>query len=136
LPSHLAETSILTRLANPSVRAALQSFIDAVALARCSLTDLELGYSASTAAQWDQIQEVLSHFDLVDVTPPVIDRAKAVQRLLAARGLKGRKVPDLVIAAAAELNGLTVLHYDQDFELIAEVTGQPQSWLVPRGSVD
>jgi predicted nucleic acid-binding protein len=105
-------------------------------LARCSLTDLEMGYSAASQEQWDRIQEVLGRFDLIDVTPTVIDRAKTVQRMLAGRGLKGRKVPDLVIAAAAELNKLTVLHYDQDFELIAEVTGQAHSWVVPRGSVD
>jgi len=66
----------------------------------------------------------------------VISRAKNVQRMLAARGLKGRKVPDLIIAAAAELAGLTVLHYDHDFELIASVTGQPHEWVVPRGSID
>lgn len=63
-------------------------------------------------------------------------RAKAVQRALADRGLKGRKVPDLIIAAAAELAGLTLLHYDLAFELIASVTGQRQQWIVPRGSVD
>lgn len=72
----------------------------------------------------------------IDVTPAVINRAKTVQRLLAERGLKGRKVPDLIIAAAGELAGLTVLHYDQDFELIASVTGQPHTWIVPRGTID
>jgi predicted nucleic acid-binding protein len=46
------------------------------------------------------------------------------------------QVPDLIIAAAAELAGLTVLHYDHDFELIASVTGQPHEWVVPRGSID
>jgi len=31
----------------------------------------------------------------------------------------------LLIAAAAELAGLTVLHLDKDFDLIASITGQP-----------
>jgi predicted nucleic acid-binding protein len=44
-------------------------------------------------------------------------------------------IPDLVIAAAAELAGQTVLHYDSDFELIADVTGQPHQWVLPRGSI-
>jgi predicted nucleic acid-binding protein len=38
-------------------------------------------------------------------------------------------VPDLIIAAAAELAGLTVLHFDKDFDLIAGITGQPVEWL-------
>jgi predicted nucleic acid-binding protein len=63
-------------------------------------------------------------------------RARQVQRLFAARGIRGRKVPDLLIAAAAEENGLTVLHYDADFDLIARVTGQACTWVVPAGSID
>ncbi len=46
--------------------------------------------------------------------------------MLAARGRhRGPSVPDLIIAAVAEHARLTVLHVDRDFELIAEVTGQP-----------
>ncbi len=136
MTTHLAETSVLTRLSVAAVRGALQPFIDAVALARCTLTDLELGFSASSASDWDRLQAVLTTLTSVEVTPLVISRAKNVQRMLAAGSLKGRKVPDLVIAAAAELAGLTVLHYDRDFELIASVTGQPHEWVVPRGSID
>jgi predicted nucleic acid-binding protein len=134
--THLAETSVLTRLSVAAVRGALQPFIDAVALARCTLTDLELGFSASSASDWDKLQSVLTTLTPVEVTPAVISRAKNVQRLLAAGGFKGRKVPGLIIAAAAELADLTVLHYDHDFELIASVTSQPHEWIVPRGSID
>jgi predicted nucleic acid-binding protein len=134
--THLAETSVLTRLSVAAVRGALQPFIDAVALARCTLTDLELGFAASSASDWDKLQSVLMTLTPVEVTPAVISRAKNVQRMLAAGGLKGGKVPDLIIAAAAELADLTVLHYDHDFELIASVTRQPHEWIVPRGSLD
>ncbi|MGH3569613.1 MAG: hypothetical protein ACRDRH_27095 [Pseudonocardia sp.] len=41
-------------------------------------------------------------------------------------------VPDLIVAAVAEIEGLTVLHHDGDFDLIAGVTGQPIEWIVPR----
>ncbi len=136
MTTHLVETSVLTRLSIPSVRSALQPLIDVVGLARCTLSDLELGFSASNAREWDVLQSLLAELEPVEVTSAVLSRARAVQRLLAARGLKGRKVPDLIIAAAAELAGLTVLHYDQDFELIAGVTGQDQVWIVPRGTVD
>jgi predicted nucleic acid-binding protein len=134
--THLAETSVLTRLSVVAVRGALQPFIDTIALARCTLTDLELGFSASSAGDWDRLQALLATLTPVEVTPAVISRAKNIQRMLAVRGLKGRKVPDLIIAAAAELADLTVLHYDQDFELIASVTDQPHEWIVPRGSID
>lgn len=63
------------------------------------------------------------------------DRAIEVQNELARRGLhRGVPLPDLVIAATAERHGATVLHYDADFDVIAEVTGQPVQWVVPRGT--
>ena len=45
-------------------------------------------------------------------------------------------VPDLIIAAQAELADLTMLHYDADFDLISSVTGQPTLWIIPQGSID
>jgi len=63
-------------------------------------------------------------------TPAIEDRALEVQLLLADRGHhRAPSVPDLIVAATAELAGLTVLHLDKDFELIAEVTGQDLEWL-------
>ena len=44
-------------------------------------------------------------------------------------------IPDLLIAATAEIEGLTVLHYDADFDLIADITGQPCEWIVERGTI-
>ncbi len=60
------------------------------------------------------------------LTPAIEDRAVEVLTLLAGRGQhRAPSVPDLIIAATAELAGLTVLHLDKDFEIIAELTGQP-----------
>ena len=60
------------------------------------------------------------------LTPAAEDRAVEVQRLLAERGQhRAPSIPDLLIAAAAELNQRTVLHLDKDFDLIAELTAQP-----------
>jgi hypothetical protein len=55
---------------------------------------------------------------------------------LAANSQRGCKLPDLLVAAAAEQAGYTVLHYDADFDLIASVTGQPCQWVAPPGTVD
>jgi predicted nucleic acid-binding protein len=73
---------------------------------------------------------------LVETTAEHIQRARQVQRMLAAISQRGRKVPDLLVAAAAEEAGYTVLHYDADFDLIASVTGQPCQWVVQPGTVD
>jgi len=60
------------------------------------------------------------------LTPAIEDRALEVQMLLADRGQhRAPSIPDLLIAATAEKAGLTVLAADKDFNLIAQVTGQP-----------
>ena len=60
------------------------------------------------------------------LTPAIEDRAVEILALLADRGQhRAPSIPDLIIAATAELAGLTVLHLDKDFEVIADVTGQP-----------
>ncbi len=64
------------------------------------------------------------------LTPTIEDRAVEVLTLLADGGQhRARSVPDLIIAATAELAGLTVLQSDKDFDLIASVTGQHVEWL-------
>ncbi len=92
-----------------------------------TVTRLELGYSARSADQMrDDATGVLSRMPVEHLTPAVEDRAVEVQLLLADQGEhRGPSIPDLLIAAAAELGGLTVLHVDKDFDLIAEFTGQP-----------
>jgi len=131
----LLDTSILTRLRDPSVLQRIHE-LDAVGLAHTSMTDLEIGFSARNAEEWDRLVVALGAFRRIDVEVHHFDRAQQVQRQLAALGLKGRKVPDLLIAAVAEATSLTVLHYDADFDHIAAVTGQPTQWVVERGSID
>ena len=64
------------------------------------------------------------------LTPAIEDRALEILSLLADRGHhRAPSIPGLIIAAAAELAGLTVLHMDKDFDIIAEVTGQPMERL-------
>ena len=104
--------------------------------ARAGISDLEIGYSARSAAEWDRLIEALQVFELVETTSDHVRRALQVQRLLAARHQRGRKVPDLLIAAAAEARDLSVLHYDADFDRIAAVTGQACEWVVPAGSAN
>ena len=134
--SHLVDTSVLTRLRFASVREQIESRTNVGELARAGISDLEIGYSARSAAEWDRLVSALTVFDLIETTAEHVQRARQVQRVLAAKHQRGRKLPDLLIAAAAEANGLTVLHYDADFDRISAVTGQPCEWVVASGSVD
>lgn len=105
-------------------------------LGRAGISDLEIGYSARNAAEWDKSVAALEVLELVETTAAHVRRARQVQRLLAAKRQRGRKIPDLLIAVAAEENDLVVLHYDTDFDRIAAVTGQRCQWVVPAGSVE
>jgi predicted nucleic acid-binding protein len=91
------------------------------------VTRLEVGYSARSGPDLRAglRQSPLSAMPVEYLTPAVEDRAVEVLTLLADRGQhRAPSIPDLIIAAAAELAGLTVLHLDKDFEVIADITGQ------------
>ncbi len=134
--THLFDTSTLTRLSHDTVRAAAEPLVVAGRAARAGISDLEIGFSARNVDEWETLAGSISELNLVETTADHVRRARQTQRLLAERGLRGRPVPDLLIAAAAEAEDLTVLHYDADFDLIASVTGQRCEWIVPRGSID
>lgn len=134
--SFLIDTSVVKRLAAPAVRDAVQGLAESGAIARARITDLEVGFSARNEPEWDQLISALDAFALIESTASHHRRALHVQRLLARRNQRGRKIPDLLIAAAAEDHGLTVLHYDADFDLIGAVTGQLTRWVLPDGTID
>jgi predicted nucleic acid-binding protein len=101
----------------------------------CEMAVLEILYSARNLIEWDDLREVLATaYGWLPVTQDAMGRAIEVQGLLAVEGRHRVAPPDLIIAATAELNGATVLHYDKDYDLIAAVTGQPTQWVVPRGT--
>lgn len=134
--THLVDTSVLTRLRHESVRSIVEPLAASGSLGRAGITDLEIGYSARSATEWDQAIDALEAFELIETSADHLRRARQVQRLLAAKHQRGRKVPDLLIAAAAEAHDLTVLHYDADFDRIAAITGQRVEWVVEPGTVD
>ena len=124
----LIDKSALVRLAS-SLDA--QEWADRIqrGLVRISIvTRLEVGYSARTADDLRRALAVppLSSMPVEYLTPAIEDRAVEVQAALADRGQhRAPSIPDLLIAAAAELAQLTVLHIDKDYDVIAGITGQP-----------
>ncbi|HEX5307653.1 MAG TPA: PIN domain nuclease [Solirubrobacteraceae bacterium] len=134
--THLLDTSVLTRLREPSVRGVVEPRAERGELCRAGISDLEIGVSARNAEEWDRLTGAVEIFELVETSAAHMRRARQVQRLLVAKRQRGRKLPDLLVAAAAEERGMAVLHYDADFDLIAGVTGQPCEWVVPADSID
>lgn len=134
--THVVDTSVLKRLSAPSVREVVEPLAEAGNLARAAISDLEVGYSARSDREWDALLSALEVFTPIESSADHFVRAKQVQRLLAARSQRGRKIPDLLIAAVAEVERLAVLHYDQDFDKISEMTGQPCQWVVEAGTID
>ena len=98
-----------------------------------TITRLEFGFSAcsGTAGRRAFASPPLTLMPIEHLTPAMEDRAWEVQMLLADRGQhRAPSIPDLLIAATAEKAGLTVLAVDKDFELIADITGQPVETLL------
>jgi len=134
--THLLDTSALTRIQRPAVLEAVEPLVALGAVGRARITDLELGASARNDKEWDQLMEGLKALPRVLTTTKHVERALQVQRQLASASQRGREIPALLVAAAAEELGLTVLHYDADFDLISQMTGQLCEWVVPKGSID
>jgi predicted nucleic acid-binding protein len=135
---YMADTSVLSRRrTRPEVREVLEPLFVSGRVATCGVIDLELLYSAIGPADHASVATALRALPRVPMSEEVLDRALEVQGRLAKRSRhRGVRLPDLLIAACAEGAGLTILHYDADYERIAAVTGQPVQWVVPRGSVD
>jgi predicted nucleic acid-binding protein len=92
-----------------------------------TVTLLEIGYSTRNGADHRATlcEPPLSSMTVEYITPAIEARAVEIQMLLADRGQhRAPSVPDLLIAATAELAKLTVLHVDKDFDLIAAITNQ------------
>ena len=136
----LADTSawVWTRAIGGELRTAFDGDVIEGQVASCDMVRLELLYSTRNATEFVNLRTEL---DALPDSPIGIDqwqRALDVYEQLARQGgLHHRSVrhPDLLIAAAAEAAGIPVLHYDQDYDRIAAVTGQEVRWLAPRGSL-
>mgnify|MGYP006277358807 CR=1 FL=1 len=121
-----------------SIALQLEDAIEGQRVATCNPVRLELLYSTRDIDEFRMVREGLDALQHCPVDERVWERALDVYEQLAAQGgAHQRQVshPDLLIAAAAEVAGIPVLHYDEDYDRIAAVTGQPMRWVRPRGSL-
>jgi predicted nucleic acid-binding protein len=136
--TYLIDTSVWHRRGNAVV---IERLTDLLASDEIGITEpvrLEVLFSARSAAEYDAMSRELDGLHPVPCGNSALRRALEVQRLLAHKaGLHHRsvKIPDLLVAATAELAGLTVLHYDEDYERVGAVTGQRTEWVASRGSI-
>lgn len=128
----LIDKSALARIAQSSDLELWSNRVERGLVHISNVTRLEVGYSAQSGgtARRQFTESPLAAMPVEYLTPRIEDRALEVQILLADKGLhRGPSIPDLLIAATAELAGLTVLHFDKDFDTIATVTGLSAVWI-------
>lgn len=135
--TYLADTSALARLSHPAITDKLTPLIDAALVATCAVIELELAWATRSGDEFDELRV---DRDIGYEWLPTHDsdwrRALHVQGKLWHTGrVRAVGFPDLLIAAAAEREHVTLLHYDSDFDMIASITDQATQWIVPRGSV-
>lgn len=135
----LLDTSALVRLLrDQAVRGRWEQQIAAGLVAVCPLIELELLYTARSATHRAELQELIAAaFAWVPMPDRVFTRAAEVQDVLTQQGQhRSAGAVDLLVAAAAELNSLTLLHYDRDFDQVARASDQAAVWIAPAGSID
>lgn len=137
MTDYLLDTSVIAR----QHRSAVQDRLKALGSHRhhvCTPVMLELGLTARNGDEHATLMDDLRHtYTVVAPSAWVHERALEIQGALATRGQhRSARLSDLLIAATAEQHGMTMLHYDRDFDTVAAVTGQLCQWIVPAGSVD
>ena len=134
---YLVDTSALARARLEPVQDVLGPLLIAGRLATCGMTTLEVLFGARSAVEHARLIAAMDEaYEWLPTEDVDFRTAVGVQAELSARGqLRAVPLPDLLLAAVAARHRVAVLHYDADYELIAAVTGQPHTWVVPRGSV-
>ncbi|MEX2257011.1 MAG: PIN domain nuclease [Acidimicrobiia bacterium] len=135
--THLIDASALARLDRPAVFEMLAPLIEAGLVATCATLELEVRYSARNADDYEQIaRDRAVAFEMLPADDWIATRALEVQAALATTGQhRAVKLAYLLIAATAERHRVEILHYDHDFDRIAQVTHQPTRWVAPAGEI-
>jgi predicted nucleic acid-binding protein len=133
----LADTSAWTnRHKDPAVDRSFEERILADEIATCPMVVMELLWTTQSQQEFDDLRRDLDALAKVPNDHDSWDRAMDVWRELVIQGRQCQvRIPDLLVAASAEIAGLPVCHYDGDFDVIATITGQPVRAIAPIGSL-
>jgi predicted nucleic acid-binding protein len=134
-PLHLTDKSAWEQARyDKRARQRLHDLRETRQLAVCVVSTAELLYSARNADELARMRLDLSSLAYLHMTPAAEQHLVDVMAALALHGQHRTSIPDLMLAAIAHTHSAVVLHYDSDYERIAEVTGQPHEWILQRGT--
>jgi predicted nucleic acid-binding protein len=133
----LFDTSAFSRAQHPQVRGDWKRALQADRLRISPIARLEILLSTRDGATFDELAEELSTLRAAPLTPTIARAAETAMRTLAHRSAGAQRIPivDYLQAAAAQETGAAVLHYDRDYDTLAEVMAFESIWLAPRGSL-
>jgi predicted nucleic acid-binding protein len=132
-PLHLTDKSAWEQARyDKRARQRLHDLRETRQLAVCVVSTAEVLYSARNADELARMRLDLSSLAYLHMTPAAEQHLVDVMAALALHGQHRTSIPDLMLAAIAHTHSAVVLHYDSDYERIAEVTGQPHEWILPR----
>jgi predicted nucleic acid-binding protein len=136
--SELIDTSaLILGVRDPSLRGWLADAIAKDQVVLCDIVALEYLMGARNAADYARLELALGGFRWAETERADWQRAREIDRALAGQGTghqRSVRIPDLLIAAIGERTALPIAHYDEDYDRIASITGQPTRWVLPRGA--
>ena len=136
MATHLVDKSAWVRLLDTGVDPRWAVLLGSGGLAVTGVSMIEILFGSRTSGEFSRDRLDLDALPRIALNERLVDRAIEVQGLMVTACTHRAPSPaDLILAACAEANGLAVLHYDKDFDLIAAVTGQPTEWLAPAGTI-
>ena len=133
---YLIDTSAAARTRNPDVASQLGPLIDAAVVATCATLDAEALYSARSPAEYEQLRaDRRAAYEYLPTEDTHWQQAFDAQRELARTGRhRAVGIADLLTAVLAAHHNLTIVHYDADFEIAADVVAFRHRWILARGS--
>lgn len=133
----IVDTSAWLRAHHPHVREPWRRTLHGDRLRIPPAVRLEILLSARDARSFDELAEELSALRTAPLTAAVIRAAEEAMRTLAHRSAGTQRIPivDYLVAAAAQETGAAVIHYDRDYDTLAEIMEFESLWLAPSGSL-
>ncbi len=131
----LIDTSAWARAHHPEVRAPWREALLSRRLRLSPAVRLEILLSARDGEAFDVLDERLAAIGPAPLTPSVVEAAAGAMRTLAHRSAGAQRLPivDYLVAAAAQELGAAVIHYDRDYDTLAELLEFESVWLAPPG---
>jgi len=133
----LIDSSAAARMRRSVVAERLEPLINGGLVATCASLDAEALYSARNPEEYEQVRaDRRQAYEYLPTDDDHWQRAFDAQRELARTGRhRAVGIADLLTAVLAAEHGITVIHYDADFEIAADVLPVEHRWVVPRGAV-